>query len=301
MKKNIFFAIYILLGIFSLTSCSSTMQEPVDTRIDIDTVQETIDTQTDIETTEYHNSENITPNDTETDNTDVEIPQVNCGNNVCTVHHINYHAYDQCLTHYVGYDVFWEWFNKYSISVAPSPNGCIYPNSNIYEFIRYFDVPQDVFVTFYNEFLTGDYNIELLYNGTAEDNDLYYRSISDDQKIEEIKITNFKELKYAIRLNNIDAFPEIVNNGDYSLIEMMLMTDTPVEFIYERIERKQKKHGIYASQYEYDLKLLEETDREELEKLISEHSAFYLDCLFCGITPYETRYEQQIAKNKAAS
>ena len=287
MKKNIFFVILILSLIFSLSACSSTVQDP-------------IDTQTDINSVEQNNSENNASNDSETEDPVVENPQVNGGTTVCTAHHVDYHTYNSCLTDYVGNDLFWEWFNKNSVPVKDSRNGCIYPNSNIYEFIHYFDIPQDVLVKFYNEFSIPDYNIELLYNGTAEDVDHYYSSISDAQRIEEIKASNFKELKMAIRLNNIDAFPEVMNYGEYSLIEMMLMTDTPVEFIYDRIERTRKKHSdsIYRSQYEYDFSLLNEKNRSDLEKEANQHSAFYMDCIFCGVTPYETRYEKQVSENK---
>lgn len=300
MKKNIFLVALILSVIFSLSACSSTAQEPIDTKIDVETVQNPIDTQTDINSLEQNDSENNASNDSETESSVVENPQVNGGNNVCTVHHIDYHTYNSCLANYVGYDSFREWFDQYSVPVEASPNGCIYPNSNIYEFIHYFDIPQDVLIKFYNEFLLPDYNIDLLYNGTAEDVDQYYRSVSDARRIEEIKISNFQELKFAIRLNNIDAFPEKMNCAEYSLIEMMLMTDTPVEFIYDRIERTRKKHGdsIYGSQYEYDFSLLNEKNRSELEKKINEHSAFYLDCIFCGITPYESRYEKQETETK---
>lgn len=300
MKKNIFFVALILSVICWLLACSSTVQDPIDTQIDIDTVQDPVSTQTNINSVGQNNSESITSNDSEIESPVFENPQVNGGTTVCTVHHVDYHTYDSCLTDYVGNELFWEWFNKYSIPAEDPHDGCMYPTSNIYEFIHYFNISQDVLIKFYNEFLIQDYNIELLYNGTAEDVDQYYRSVSDARRIEEIKISNFRELKFAIRLNNIDAFPEIMNYGEYSLIEMMLMTDTPVEFIYDRIERTKKAHGdsVYGSQFEYDFRLLNEKNRSELEKEINEHSAFYLDCIFCGVIPYESRYEKQEAETK---
>lgn len=274
-----------------LSACSSIVQEPIDTQNDIDTVQSP--------DSEQNDTGGITSGDLETKSEVAENTQVNGGTKVCMVHHIDYHTYDSCLTDYVGYDSFKEWFDQYSIPMEDASGGCMYPNSNIYEFIHYFDIPRDVLIKFYNEFSITDYNIELLYDGTAKENDQYYRSISDAQRIEEIKMSNFKELKYAIRLKNVDAFPEIMNYDEYSLIEMMLITDTPLDFIYDRIERTKKKHGdsIYGSQYEYDFSVFNEKSRAKLEKDINEHSAFYLDCIFCGVTPYETRYERQVSLN----
>lgn len=292
MKKNIFLITLMVLVVFSLSACSSIVQEPIDAQKDIDTVQNA--------DVEHNTTGNVTPGASETQSVEIENTQVNGGTQVCAVHHIDYHTYDSYLTDYVGYDSFREWFTQYSIPVEDASGGCLYPKSNIYEFIHHFDISKDVLIKLYNEFSITDYNIELLYDGTAEENDQYYRSISDAQRIEEIKMSNFKELKVAIRLNNIDAFPEIMNYDEYSLIEMMLITDTPLDFIYDRIERTKKKHGdsIYGSQYEYDFSVFNEKNRAKLEKDINEHSAFYLDCIFCGVTPYETKYEKQISENE---
>lgn len=243
----------------------------------------------------------------ESDQTDIlttaEVLQSNGGTNICTVHSPDYHRFSTCLADYVGYDIFMDWFESNGIPALNTSEGCLYPNANIYECIRYFNVPKDVLIELYNENSLPNYNIDLLYNGTAEEVDKYYRSIPEDQIIEEIMLTNFKKIKMNLLLNHLEIFKDNTNVDSYSLIEMMAMTDTSVDSIMKMIEddRKSNSASIYSSHFNYNFNLFDEKNGAKTEKMIREHSPFYLDCLFCGITPYETRYEQQVAKNKAAS
>ena len=46
---------------------------------------------------------------------------------------------------------------------------------------------------------------------------------------------------------------------------------------------------------------VESLTADERKELLSEHSAFYQDCVLLGITPYETPYEKQVADLAAKS
>lgn len=224
----------------------------------------------------------------------------NGGTNVCMVHSSEYHCFSSYLTDYVGDDAFMEWYESTNTSVNNTDNGCLYPEQNIYEFIRYFDIPKEVLIDLYNEYLLPYYNIDLLYGGTAQEVDQFYRSISDEQKIEEIKFSNLNELKINILLENLDVFSDNTNINSYSLIEMMYITKTPVDRVKSIITSQDRSDNsnVFYSQFDYNFDVFDEKNETDINRLIEEHSPFYLDCLLCGLTPYETKYDKQVSDNE---
>lgn len=282
MAKKIIFIILTITLVCSFGACSSVSENMRDT-----TEEEIIITNENEDVIESISADEGT----------------NGGTKVCLIHSSDYHCFSSYLTDYVGDDVFMNWFKSTDASDKNTDGGCLYPEQNIYEFIRYFDFPKEVLIELYNEYLLPNYNIDLLYNGTADENDQYYRSISDAQRVEDIKFSNLNEIKIRILLQNLDVFNSNTNINSYSLIEMMQMTKTPVDTVQNVITNSSKANdiNIFSSQFDYDFSMFEAKDEENLYKLVNEHSPFYLDCIICGLTPYETRYEKQVAENKEIS
>lgn len=217
---------------------------------------------------------------------------------MCKVHSDIYHSFPHTLMEYVGLDEAYNWIEKgEEASKGYDDRGCPWKGS-IYEFIHEFNIPKDVFVKWYNEtdrYYSDDYDIDLLYNGTAEENDAYYRDYSERENTVMAKRGAFDQVKgyiFTTRMSELmKVLGENLSSAKVSLAEMVYILDMPREEL-ESIIAQSKELVPYLLRYDYDLDLIYD-QREYVEGLIEEHSAFYVDLLFCGEEPREQAYPEK--------
>lgn len=238
-------------------------------------------------------------NDSNTADTTENTYSANGGTSgMCKVHSDIYHSFPHTLMEYVGLDEAYNWIEKgEEASKGYDDRGCPWKGS-IYEFIHEFNIPKDVFVKWYNEtdrYYSDDYDIDLLYNGTAEENDAYYRDYSERENTVMAKRGAFDQVKgyiFTTRMSELmKVLGENLSSAKVSLAEMVYILDMPREEL-ESIIAQSKELVPYLLRYDYDLDLIYD-QREYVEGLIEEHSAFYVDLLFCGEEPREQAYPEK--------
>ncbi len=224
----------------------------------------------------------------------------NGGSTGCQVHGIEYHSIPSSLVNYVGDSgAVAEWLA--SVTKNITDEGCPSSTANIYGFIEYFKIPKNIFIELYNEqTMRCDYPIDLLYSGTADEVDAYYRTFDSDKELEKIKWSNLNELKMDVVALICEKSGESLNFRKHSIIELMKIAEiSPKELLAIEANKvvANSSESILETAFNYDMSILSE-DTKSIESLISEHSVYYLDCMFCGIEPYETPYERQVYTTK---
>ncbi|MBP9988874.1 MAG: hypothetical protein KBT46_05175 [Ruminococcus sp.] len=221
------------------------------------------------------------------------------GTGGCKVHGYGYHMYPALWTEYVGEEEFNKWYNEVEKDYVYTTTDCPCKSSNIYEFIKYFNIPKEKTIEFYNSttryYYHNTIDIDLLYDGTAEENDRYYRELFNDYA-ERYRKNNFSSMKVVLIQRNqevLDSYLGTLAHCDnISIIEAILAAGISREQMEENI----KEANSYMPDvdlkiaYDYDLDLVYE-QREYCEKMIKEHSPFYMDLLFCSLEPRELPYE----------
>jgi len=246
----------------------------------------TIDTPIVTDTTASETDE-ITP----TPGTD-ELPPMG-GTAPCNVHNVEYHSYDIFLIYSLNDDQDYEQWkeDKYKLSLADKSD-CPYSRRNIYEFIKDFNIPKETMIDLYNK---GNYksyvNIDLLYSGTAEENDEYYRTVDEDQSIMEEyeKWVKFKEMKHSV-MKKSKAEDKSMNWSVVQLAYSAGITD-----LSKVLPAQDFKES--STEFIYNADALSALPEKDIEEIIEKYTPYYLDCLVCGVTPYDTPYERQVALN----
>lgn len=225
------------------------------------------------------------------------------GTGVCKVHEISFHSFLTDFTVYVGEDAFAEWISEAEENdrSAGGSDGCLYPTANLYRFIREFDIPREKFVEILNSdfsfYYNNDFNVDVLYDGTYEDADRYYRDALKDPA-ESYRKLHFEQIKDLLTeecdLEKLAGYLESSGKSilaECSLAELVYFLDVSRDEL-EAIAAETLKfgEGVMLSHYDYDFDMIY-NDREATEDLINEHSAFYVDLLFCGLEPRELPYK----------
>ena len=125
-------------------------------------------------------------------------PKVNGGPELCTIHSIDFHSFTGKMIEYVGEERFNEWLDSCDGKLS-GIEGCLY-YANISRFIKYFNIPRNVFEELYYgtmDFYFSDYNVGILYGSDEETISQYYASYSD-RKEERDKYSSLGEIKIAI-------------------------------------------------------------------------------------------------------
>lgn len=222
----------------------------------------------------------------------------NSGSGFCTVHSESYHGFPYELMQYVGLEKAYDWIEKgEDDSKGYNDRGCPW-KGNIYGFIHDLDIPKDVFVKWYNEtdrYYFRDYDIDLLYDGSAEENDAYYRDFRERRDTVMAKRSTFEQIKgyiFTVWMPELfEVFGEDLNQSKVSLAEMVYVLEMPREEL-EAIIAKGKELVPTRPRYNCNLDLIY-NQREYVEGLIKEHSAFYVDLLICGEEPREQAYPEK--------
>ncbi|MBQ7940685.1 MAG: hypothetical protein IJ281_09975 [Clostridia bacterium] len=220
----------------------------------------------------------------------------------CYVHGMAYHSYPSALTNALDRDAFNAWHEESQWHTRE--NGCPFPQSNIYEFIHHFNIPKSRFVELYNErTIDDDYPIDLLYGGTAEAVDAYYRTSDPEKELESIKWANLRELKMHINAYIRDELHIQMKTSHCSLAELMYVAGIKAE---ELSSYYSKGHAVspenrYDTIFDYDPAAIGYTTDASFEKVLARYTAYYLDCAICGLTPYDTPYDRQVSEMQNGS
>ncbi|MBQ2827216.1 MAG: hypothetical protein IJF13_08325 [Clostridia bacterium] len=238
-------------------------------------------------------SDPTVPSDSDTTALDVKRPMG--GDDYCMVHISEYHSFPAFVTDWVinqGKD-YRTWMDNALEQSADVDSDCAYSCANIYDFTEHFDIPKEIWIEYYNISPKPEYiNIDLLYDGSAEDNDKYYRltNIDEEFKAENNKWREFRELKHAVKLMSKAEG----RNTSWSLVQLAhtagvtnLSTVLPVQDF--------KKS---STEFIYNPDALSVLPEKSIDEIIEKYTPFYLDCLVCGVTPYNTPYERQVALNR---
>ena len=224
------------------------------------------------------------------------LPPANGGTGMCGIHAELYHSYPQPWIEYVGEDAFITWNQTEHDTHGPDENGCPCPTTNVYTFIHTFNYPKERFIEEYNThpWVNYDYQIDLLYGDDPAAVDAYYREGTNWHTAQAEEAMHLRDMKW----NLIDKYPDklrdYVNWKEHSLLEML-------EIVGIDPSDAQALTAQDASLNE-DLPLhfdaVAAMSADEQKELMTEHSAFYQDCVLLGETPYETPYEKQVADNE---
>ncbi|MBQ4055103.1 MAG: hypothetical protein IJD17_05255 [Clostridia bacterium] len=290
--KRIIALLLLLLMLFNLASCNNSSNE---TEIDGTYIESIDDTLLKADEVDQPSNDTEEINDSDPADTEENSYSANGGTGDCTVHSVVYHGFPYDLIETIGEEKFDNWLeNCKKKSEDYNDNGCIYA-SNIYDFVHDLNIPKEAFVDFYNRsgyYYLRDYDIDLLYDGTAEENDAYYRDYLERENTIMAKRGAFDHVKgyiFTTRMSElIKVLGEDLSSGKVSLAEMVYILDMPREEL-ESIIAQSKELVPYLLRYDYDLDLIY-NQREYVEELIEEHSAFYIDLLFCGEEPREEAY-----------
>lgn len=224
------------------------------------------------------------------------VKQPVCSQDHCMVHRQEYHTFPVEVTDWISGQGknFRTWIVDAEKRSADVDSDCPYTCANIYECVKYFDVPKEAWIEYYNKLsMTRYLNIDLLYDGSAEDNDRYYRltSLDNDDFSEYQKWVNFREIKSAVR-----QMSKAEGKSTYwSLVQLMstIRSSHWSEILPDQDFTESSTEFIYNPDA---LSVLPEKD---IDEIIEKYTPFYLDCLACGVTPYNTPYERQAALNAA--
>ena len=212
----------------------------------------------------------------------------------CMVHREEYHTYPVEVTDWIkeqGMD-FRAWSNDANKRSAEVDSDCPYTCANIYECVKYFGVPKEVCIEYYNKLsMTRYLNIDLLYDGSAEDNEEYYRltSLDEEDFSEYQKWVNFIELKRAVRrMSKAEG-----KSTRWSLVQLM----STIRSSHWSEILPDQDFTESSTEFIYDSDALSVLPEDDINEIIEKYTPFYLDCLACGVTPYNTPYERQAALN----
>lgn len=95
----------------------------------------------------------------------------------CPVHSMDYHSFDDVFIQYVGSDAFNEWLDEQTES--GSQDDCLF-GFGFPDFIEDFDITEETYYSLFEDTMSSymyDHPAELLFDGTHEEVEAYYRDI----------------------------------------------------------------------------------------------------------------------------
>lgn len=235
------------------------------------------------------------------------LPSASGGSGPCSIHNELYHSFPDSWIAFVGSEAFYQWIEE----TSPTPqeksecalNGaCPYAKQNIYSFIHSMNYPKDVFIEQYNADPWVDlrYNIDLLYGDDPIAAEEYYMTTNSALEEMRAEITALRTAKHKLRQAFPDQLAEYVNWKTNSLLEMMETAGVNAADLKDIVSQYEYGTADSIERVEHcDFDAVESLTINERKELMTEHSAFYQDCVLLGITPYETPYEKQVADNAA--
>ena len=213
---------------------------------------------------------------------------------ICCAHNLLYHSYFDPWIAYVGADTLEAWSNAEILAHYPSTVECPYPTANVYNFIHTFNYPKERFIEDFNTVpgIEYDYPVDLLYGDDPAAVERYFVELVDRHAQMEEDAERLGDWKSDLRQQYPEQFRDYYNWKQHSLLEMLTASGADLS--------DAKALNETAAQYGLQLRFdtIAAMDADALTAL-TEHSAFYQDCVLLGETPYETPYEKQVADNAA--
>ena len=296
MKKTSIIILAFIMLICSTVACSKNVEESIIDSVEKSpyAIKNTVDNKTDNSENDSILSNTIKDEETNSQGADVG------GTGGCIIHSSGYHVFPDALIEYSGKEAFIEWENGLRAKdnyECDRSTECPYPEANIYEFINYFNYPKEEFIKMYNADSSNYYNyqwdIDLLYSGTKEENDAYYREMNDN-RVWEFQKANFIACKANLFLSFLEREnkdDETYKMSDYSFAELVFLLNLSREEVESAISDSTKQlSGEHASVFDYNIDLIFDNKAQTID-MINNHSAFYMDLLFCGLEPRELPYE----------
>lgn len=213
---------------------------------------------------------------------------------ICCAHNLLYHSYFDPWIAYVGADTLEAWSNAEILAHYPSTVECPYPTANVYNFIHTFNYPKERFIEDFNTVLgiEYDYPVDLLYGDDPAAVERYFAELVDRHTKMEEDAERLGDWKYDLRQQYPEQFRDYYNWKQHSLLEMLTASGADLSDA-KALDETAAQYGL---QLRFDT--IAAMDADALTAL-TEHSAFYQDCVLLGETPYETPYEKQVADNAA--
>lgn len=115
----------------------------------------------------------------------------------CPVHSIDYHSFDDVFIQYVGDEVFYEWIR--SQEENESDDDCLF-GYGFPDFIKHFGITEETYYRLFEDTISSymyDHPAELLFHGTEEEIETYYRDLEANKVRIEEKLCVL-ELKQAL-------------------------------------------------------------------------------------------------------
>lgn len=208
---------------------------------------------------------------------------------LCSVHGDEYHTYPEALIKLVGESKFNEW--KKEAEKTGTGDECSHGDENIYNLIHALNVKKDDFIELYNtdKSMIGDYPIDLLFDGSADEVDAYYRASTAAVRAKAGARKTFVEMKeYIVKSKGLGDF--IDNVMEFSLPEILLVTDFTAEDFADY------KRFCDEKEYSYDIDFYDILARsDEFVRMMRKHTVYFIDCSCVGEPAFETPYEAQSA------
>ena len=278
MKKHIY--ALLLAACLLVTACGKNETPPV------------TENTTSADTTEA--SQTTLPPET----TEAALPPASGGTSPCYVHDLLYHCFPYTWVETVGEDAFNAWFAETETASSEDEYGCPYPLQNVYAFIHALNYPKDIFVEQYNTDITIDwcFQIDLLYGNDPAAAESYYRTSQAEISKQRKKNEALRTLKWDLLDRYPNKLQSYVNWKTHSLLEMLEIIGVDLGDVQAMTAQAASASENLPLHFDTVAALSE----DERKALMTEHSAFYQDCVLLGETPYETPYEKQVADNAAS-
>lgn len=282
MKIHLF--TLLLAACLLVTACGKVETPPL--------TENTTETTTSVEVTSA-TAETTTETTTETEET---LPPASGGTSPCYVHDMLYHCFPYTWVETVGEDAFNAWFAETETALSEDENGCPYPLQNVYTFIHAFNYPKGVFVEQYNTDITIDwcFQVDLLYGNDPAAAESYYRTSQAEISKQRKKNEALRTLKWDLLDQYPDKLQSYVNWKEHSLLEMLEIVGINLSDVQAMTAQGASLNGDLPLHFD----AVAAMSADEQKELMTEHSAFYQDCVLLGETPYETPYEKQVADNE---
>ena len=183
---------------------------------------------------------------------------------LCTIHSRAAHSFTDALIKYVGEENFDEWIKDASMS--PISDGCRNPEYTVYECIKYFNIPKEVFEEInlkecYNVFY---YDVDILYSGDDNAVEEFFRDKDTAQKVIDKRLA-FNEIKLRIYNKYLESFKDIFGDTlhtEVTLYDMVRELNVPRNLL-EDYASKTTTGRSYA--YLFDLLYLQPGESVKLK------------------------------------
>jgi len=155
---------------------------------------------------------------------------------------------------------------------------CAYIFFNVYDCLKYFDVPRDFFEDRYTStyYVNRDFDIDLLYNGTREEVFDYYCDL--EARYETHKKKGSEHLLKTHMVDLMDAYDKFsLAINTFSIPEFIYATKMTKEQFYLAKERAMQNNNAEIF-YDYDIDDVYE-NREFYEDLIPKLKPYYIDMM----------------------